>query len=873
MHRSIRLKSSRATRLSLAACLVFSGCDSPAPAPAEDADAAALVSDLRKSRLDLALARLDAGNRDEALSMLARLVDEHPDFTGARDAMAAIIGVNAWSVPVMRIRHQLPVDQLALNANSLWVGLAGDTHTVLRWNLADATTEAVMFPRPDESTLSLLLSPDGNRIVVGRGESTLLCDAHTLKPVADLGPVPDGLARESVIVFSGDGILLAHPSLTDSDAVLFWRIRDSATGQVIRDSTPSPASAPRALGAHIDRHRLRVLDATGGLAEIPVSPVEPESLTPFPEKAALRHAQFSADGTSALASIDSGPLAAPELAAFAVDGAEGGDDITAAGLLRRFPWHAKPGIWSGLMRDDPTPPVTVAGNTARFSIPGIPSITADSEIIAIAWHDDVLAVGEASGLVTLHRILPRLDGGFDAASIADFLTGKQSDGTEIDAPSRVEGLLAHLPEAVQYREPAPESLLPLWRRLAHADASGASWPDLLETTAGLQHTRWHQDLAAAVVRRTAGNPVTTIDSEWDLQDAVSQAFATGDDAEVLRIISTSHGTGPAAARALELALASERPEWIDACLAKARDLPPLVAKIARSRTAWLHGQKAAAFAIWRDDPPDMTEVRKREDWHGWEQADFSPALDSLRADFEMELAALVIPEDASAGERAAVIARLTSPDTLAVVGRTRFAEACLKAALATAAIKEETDNTFRLASLARTHGAPAAPCLRAEAMSLTALGDFKNARARWIDLITMQPVETHEPGDYAEAAYTSFENADPRQAMEILNTGIARFPEDANFALRAGWVALLTNHPERALHFLLQGLRIGFPPEKLENATALLTIAAVQLGDADQARQHFDALTDIDPAWADPATLETLDWPEDLKSALRQMAW
>ena len=57
-----------------------------------------------------------------------------------------------------------------------------------------------------------------------------------------------------------------------------------------------------------------------------------------------------------------------------------------------------------------------------------------------------------------------------------------------------------------------------------------------------------------------------------------------------------------------------------------------------------------------------------------------------------------------------------------------------------------------------------------------------------------------------------------------------RFPQDANFALRAGWVALLTGNSERAYKFLLDGKRIGFPSDKLENATALLTIAAAQAG-------------------------------------------
>ena len=204
------------------------------------------------------------------------------------------------------------------------------------------------------------------------------------------------------------------------------------------------------------------------------------------------------------------------------------------------------------------------------------------------------------------------------------------------------------------------------------------------------------------------------------------------------------------------------------------------------------------------------------------------------------------------------------------MGRSRFAQACLKAALAFSAHSEETEATFQLAKLAREMGAPPEPCLRAEALALTAIGDYQNAHPRWIELITEHPVTTHLPGDYAEAAYTAFENADSRQAMEILTTGIHRFPQDANFALRAGWVALLTGNSERAYRFLREGQRIGFPEEKRENATALLTIAAAQTGATDDAAVYFQDLLKIDPAWAKAQTLETLDWPEELKASLRQ---
>jgi hypothetical protein len=109
--------------------------------------------------------------------------------------------------------------------------------------------------------------------------------------------------------------------------------------------------------------------------------------------------------------------------------------------------------------------------------------------------------------------------------------------------------------------------------------------------------------------------------------------------------------------------------------------------------------------------------------------------------------------------------------------------------------------------------------------------------------------------------------------MEILATGLRRFPNDADFAMRAGWIALLTGNADRAYRFLLKGRETGFPPEKLENATALLAIAAAQTGETGDAAVFYENLLGINPAWQDPQTIEALDWPEELKSTLRQLAW
>src|SRR5690606_15609006 len=139
---------------------------------------------------------------------------------------------------------------------------------------------------------------------------------------------------------------------------------------------------------------------------------------------------------------------------------------------------------------------------------------------------------------------------------------------------------------------------------------------------------------------------------------------------------------------------------------------------------------------------------------------------------------------------------------------------------------------------------------------------------RWIELLTEQPVAKHEPEDYPEAAYTAFETGDARQAMEILHTGIRRFPGNGMLAYHAGWIALITGHPEHALGFLNAGHLAGFPPEKRNTAMALLAIAASHSGLQEDAAAHYQALLELDPTWAEPHHPETETWPEELTATL-----
>jgi tetratricopeptide (TPR) repeat protein len=299
-------------------------------------------------------------------------------------------------------------------------------------------------------------------------------------------------------------------------------------------------------------------------------------------------------------------------------------------------------------------------------------------------------------------------------------------------------------------------------------------------------------------------------------------------------------------------------------------MPPLLRKLALSRIAWLEGRRADALAGWPDVFPDMREVRMREDWDGWEQVDFSQALEKLRLCVTEELAALNLPENPTTEQKQAVIKRLMDADTLRSVGPARLARASLAAAAALANSREDAGAALNLADRARNLGAVPEPCLRAGALALGTLGDYQNARDRWVLLLTEHPVANHLSSDYSEAAYTAFESADPAQAMEILTTGLHRFPGDADFALRAGWIALLAGHPDRAGRFILASREAGLAPEKLEYATALLAVAAAQTGAVDDAAVFRNELLRLNPAWGEAATIEALDWPEDLKSALIQ---
>ncbi len=780
--------------------------------------------------------RLEQGRPAEALALLVVALRTDPQSKEARAVAEDILGRTVWHFPDMILSHPLPVERLAVGGNeALWVAMGGENCTVARWDLAKLRVDAVLFPVADSVPRSMVVGPVGKRLVIERANVLLLCDAVTLKPVADLGELPETVTPESVIVFSPDGLLLAHPSGEGGD--IAWLLRDAQTGQVLRRHEPDSGTTPvvaRPLTAILDRRELRVLHAGGVMLTVPVSPVDPPEIGMPADPSLLDHAQFAADGNSWLAWLDHGPLEPPEMKCLPDDAAHGAGDLTRE-FMGRFPWSRQPGIWRGLLRDPEHSPLRVADDVLFFSGEPIAPIHAPAVIHAVARAQEAVFSGCGDGSLIRFRLLPVPLAGEEAEAV---VAGQAAVNAFADLAAALGG--------VNYDED---------RRM---------------------HVMIGRDARLAAARACDPGafggmfPGLDFSGVLDVLRALSPQVAGG---EATRPLTERLARADPQAAALAAAIDSSEPEDIAKCLTDADWMPPLLRALAESRIAWLEGRKMDAIARWPEPFPDYRRLRLTQDWDGWEQPDFGRLLDGFRENVESELATLRLPENATRTQRDTLFERLTDPQTAQALGRPRLAGLCLEAAGGFSAFADEAERTLVLATIAHNFGADPAASLRAIAHAHAAAGDYGNAHKRWIELISGQPVESHLPGDYTEAAYTAFETAHSGQAMEILLAGVRRFPEDSAFALRAGWIALLTDHAEHAYRFLLAGKQAGFAEDQIEHATVLLAIAAAKSGEVFEADAYYEELTSMNPEWSDPATIEELEWPEELKSTLRQFTW
>jgi hypothetical protein len=731
-------------------CAMAVACkQSPKPSQAHPAAVVAPDFKLAAARVDLAKTR----PADEALALLVSAMEADPTSGEALAMATELLAQTRWHLPETSIAHGKPIDLIHFaKPSSLWVSLSGDSNTTVRWNLESMQIEATLFPIASPPTRSLIIDPSRRSLVVERAGVLLLCNAQSLKPIRDIGPLPDIFSPSSVVVFSPDGLLLAHPAFAAKDDPSYvWHLRDATSGEILRRSDPREPHTSRPLAAFLDRRKLRVLHADGSLFEMPVSPAEPAETTPASEPVELLEAHFAANGESILTLLKPAPHRAAELCVMPI---EGGDDnsLAPASLLERFPWSRQPGIWSGLLENPEFAQLRIDDRTAILKTGNHAPLHSGSTITSLAISGDRIIIGEQDGTLTISRTLP--------------VPFRNAEAPEASPPAKPSlAALKNLTEVLsglRYDESQRTFTRsdPGQRVQALNDCDFSALAELLpaldfspvvSTIQSLNHTTAGPETLLAIrdrIERSGLKPADSASGPPDVKK-LENHFESSESEAVIAAIKSAGKRGPAAAKALELALASTHPEWIEASLVQASDLPPLLRKLAVSRIAWLQGRKADALAGWPEVFPDLKHVRLREDWDGWEQADYSQALEKLRLCVSEELAAIEVPENPTPEQRKALFDRLTDPATIQAVGKARFARACLKAALAFSAFKEETETTFSLATIARNLGEAPAPCLRAEAMALTALGDYQKAHERWIKLITEHPVEQQEPGDYA----------------------------------------------------------------------------------------------------------------------------
>lgn len=336
---------------------------------------------------------------------------------------------------------------------------------------------------------------------------------------------------------------------------------------------------------------------------------------------------------------------------------------------------------------------------------------------------------------------------------------------------------------------------------------------------------------------------------------VRESFATDDNKAILETISTLPPHGLPTATALFLACESRNHEHINAVLNQAQNVPPAIKHLALGST----------------EIPDFASLRSSQDWFGYEAPDFSSLFKSLEKQKTETLSDLNLTASPSEDEIQTLFNRLIDPETIQKIGTSGISEAASTAAIKLAVSNQHAASSLKFTAIAERTGAHPAQILRYRATAFTSLADFTNAHRLWIDLITNQPEQAHLSSDYTEAAYTAFETSNPEQAIEILETGIFRFPRDVRFAIRAGQIAILTNHFEQAAKYLNHTTTLGIPPDEIENTTALLAISYSQLGEQELALSYLAQLEAIDESWQDPNAIDKLPWPASMKETLRDL--
>ncbi|QJE96469.1 hypothetical protein [Luteolibacter luteus] len=336
---------------------------------------------------------------------------------------------------------------------------------------------------------------------------------------------------------------------------------------------------------------------------------------------------------------------------------------------------------------------------------------------------------------------------------------------------------------------------------------------------------------------------------------------------ITRVMTAVNGQGPAAVASLGTAFSSGDAEAIATALEQAKELPLLLREYSTARAMWLQGKKAEAFSLWPEQIPDFQEIISSGDWGGWEEALPWEATNAFTDELSEELKRLEAPEEATVEQLQAVATYLLDPSTTATYGIKRVRDAMVRTGLTLANDSGSAALVTKLVDRARLAGASHLDCLRIEARSLMAEGQFTHAYARWIALIDSDDAQIAS-SDYLEAARCVIEDMQDAAAIQLIMRGKEKYPKDPVYAFDAAWLLLTTSHPEEAGMLLEHGLTIPFTEEQKQVATAMLVCAAEQTQRTDRADQAFKELLTLAKDWGSDEAIKSLGWPEALTQSL-----
>ena len=343
--------------------------------------------------------RIAAGAPQEALPYLVASLEKQPDDLDTQALLLGTLRTARWSFPVAELEHPLAVSRLAFGADGGTLFAATDAgkdgvNTTLRWHLPDATIAALLKPTLEGETRDLSVAPGGQRVIVRRGEMTLLCDAGSLMPVTSLAMAAD--APGACIAWTPKGLLVAYP--VETEGKYSWVIADAATGAAVRESAPVDAGAP--LSAALDQGRLTATHRDGTKVELPLNPDEPVVVV----------------SGEVPASVAGGPrevtAAAPDGSRFAV--------ATPAGRVTVNEWLAAPGHEWGEPDAEPAgaPLPRVERRDGGFQF-----VTAEGEAVALLpparWEEITGAAMSPDGT----RVALAGEGRLPGIALADPATG------------------------------------------------------------------------------------------------------------------------------------------------------------------------------------------------------------------------------------------------------------------------------------------------------------------------------------------------------------------------------------------------------------------------------------------------------------------